>query len=191
MDRPVTHLTGEEALIAMVEHAVEQEDVEKIVDELRNGLCSLIRNDTVKLSAHLRECCGDHYARRLVHKDDEKGYSIIAMTWGKGQATPLHDHGGMWCVEGVWEGSIDVQQYELLEHTSEKFRFEKRNSFQAGRGSAGCLIPPHEYHRICNAGDETAVSIHIYGGNLTRCAVFEPHQGGWYVRKEKKLGLDL
>jgi hypothetical protein len=97
----------------------------------------------------------------------------------------------MWCVEGVWEGSIDVQQYELLEQASENFRFEKRNSFQAGRGSAGCLIPPHEYHRICNAGDETAVSIHIYGGNMTRCAVFEPGQGGWYVRKEKKLGLDL
>jgi 3-mercaptopropionate dioxygenase len=185
------NLTGEGALISMVDRAVVQGDVEKIVDDLRNGLCSLIRSGKVKLSPHLRECCDGHYARRLVYRDDDKGYSIIAMTWGPGQATALHDHGGMWCVEGVWEGSIDVQQYELLEQKKDHYRFEKRNSFQAGAGSAGCLIPPHEYHRIANASEETAVSIHIYGGNMTRCAVFEPRDGGWYTRKEKALGLDL
>ncbi len=26
------------------------------------------------------------------------------MTWGPGQGTPLHDHAGIWCVEGVVEG---------------------------------------------------------------------------------------
>lgn len=184
-------LRGAEALLSMVEHAVAQRDVEKIVDELRGGLCQLIRSGTVRLSPEFRQTCTDHYARRLVHRDENRGYSVVAMTWGPGQATPLHDHGGVWCVEGVWEGSIDVQQYELLEHEADRFRFEKRNSFQAGKGSAGCLIPPHEYHRICNPSEETAVSIHIYGGDLTRCSVFEPQAGGWYVRKEKSLGLDL
>jgi 3-mercaptopropionate dioxygenase len=185
------NVTGAQTLIAMADHAVAQGDVEKIVDELRNGLCSLIRSGKVRLPPLFHETCADHYARRMVHRDDQRGYSVVAMTWGPGQATPLHDHGGMWCVEGVWEGSIDVQQYELVEHDAERFRFEKRNSFQAGKGSAGCLIPPHEYHRICNAGDETAISLHIYGGDMTRCSVFEREQGEWYLRREKSLGLDL
>lgn len=185
------HVAGENNLIAMADRAVAQGDVEKIVDELRSGLCSLIRSGKVRLPREFRETCADHYARRLVHRDDQRGYTVVAMTWGPGQSTPLHDHGGMWCVEGVWEGSIDVQQYELVEHDAERFRFEKRNSFQAGKGSAGCLIPPHEYHRICNAADETAISLHIYGGDMTRCSVFERQNGDWYVRHEKALGLDL
>lgn len=184
-------LAGAEDLIAMAEHAVAQGDVEKIVDELRTGLCAVIRAGKVQLPDEFRHSCSDHYARRLIHRDDRRGYSVVAMTWGPGQATPLHDHGGMWCVEGVWEGSIDVLQYELVERGSQGYRFEKRNSFQAGKGSAGCLIPPHEYHRICNPGEETAISLHIYGGDMTRCSVFERAAGDWYERREKALGLDL
>ena len=185
------NVAGAENLIAMAEKAVAQGDVEKIVDELRSGLCAVIRSGTVRLPDEFRNAPQDHYARRLVHRDDRRGYSVVAMTWGPGQATPLHDHGGMWCVEGVWEGQIDVQQYELVAREEERFRFEKRNSFQAGKGSAGCLIPPHEYHRISNPGGETAISLHIYGGDMTRCSVFEREAGEWYVRREKALGLDL
>src|SRR5262245_37262262 len=184
-------IQGTESLIAMANRAVAHGDVEQIVDELRTGLCSLIRSGTVHLPPEFSHTCSDHYARRLVHRDDARGYSVVAMTWGPGQSTPLHDHGGMWCVEGVWGGSIDVQQYELIECQEDRYRFEKRNTFEAGTGSAGCLIPPHEYHRIANVGDDTAVSIHIYGGDMTRCSVFEPQTGNWYVRREKALGLDL
>ena len=184
-------IQGVQPLVAMADRAVAHGEVEKIVDELRAGLCELIRAGSVKLPEVFHQTCGDHYARRLVHRDDVQGYSVVAMTWGPGQATPLHDHGGMWCVEGVWEGCIDVQQYELVERRDERFRFEKRNTFQAGTGSAGCLIPPHEYHRISNPARETAISIHIYGGDMSHCSVFEPEDGGWYMRREKKLGLDL
>lgn len=182
---------GAEPLISLVDRAVKLGDVEKIVDELRSGLCTLIRSGNVKLPEEFNHCCADHYARRLVHRDDTRGYSVVAMTWGAGQGTPLHDHGGMWCVEGVWDGSIDVQQYELIEERAGRFRFEKRNSFQAGTGSAGCLIPPHEYHRIANPGTDTAISIHIYGGDMNHCGVFEPAGGDWYVRRERALGLDM
>ena len=35
------------------------------------------------------------------------------MTWGPGQGTPVHDHGGLWCVEGVVEGQIAVTRYDV------------------------------------------------------------------------------
>ena len=74
----------------------------------------------------------------------------------------------------MFKGSIEVQQYELMEHEETRFRFEPRGSFQAGIGSAGCLIPPHEYHSIRNASSKPAVSVHIYGGEMNHCSVFEP-----------------
>ena len=47
--------------------------------------------------------------------NDELGYTAVVMTWGPGQRTPLHDHAGIWCVEGVVEGRMDVTQYDLIE----------------------------------------------------------------------------
>jgi len=184
-------MSGTEALVSLVEKSLHGGDTEVIVNRLREGLCELISEGDMELPARLLETCGDHYARRLIHRDDARGYSIVAMTWGPKQGTPLHDHGGLWCVEGVWMGSIEVQQFELLEQQAGKFRFEKRGSFQAGIGSAGCLIPPHEYHTIRNAGSKPAVSVHIYGGEMSHCAVFEPANDGWFVRREKSLNLDL
>jgi predicted metal-dependent enzyme (double-stranded beta helix superfamily) len=184
-------MSGTDALVSLVEHSLAGRDAEEIVNRLRGGLCELISAGEVQLPARVLETCGDHYARRLLHRDDEKGFSIVAMTWGPKQGTPLHDHGGMWCVEGVCRGSIEVQQFELMEQKQERFRFEKRGSFQAGIGSAGCLIPPHEYHTIRNASAQPAVSVHIYGGDMSFCNVFEPANDGWFVRREKSLNIDM
>ena len=37
-------------------------------------------------------------------------------------------------------------QYELLERDGDRFRFRAAGGMHAGPGSAGSLIPPHEYH---------------------------------------------
>lgn len=182
---------GLEQLFELVEHAVGFDTVDATVDCIKSNLCRLIRGGVIDLPEHYCRPVDNHYARRLLKRDDELGYSIVAMTWGPGQRTAIHDHCGMWCVEGVWAGSISVQQYELAEHENDRFRFEKRNSYEAGRGSAGCLIPPYEYHHIENGCAETpAVSLHIYGGEMQRCNVFEDAGGGWYRRVEKPLGYD-
>ncbi len=114
------------------------------------------------------------------------------MTWGPGQGTPIHDHCGMWCVEGVWSGALEVVQYERLADDDGHCRFQPVGSIQAGPGSAGSLIPPHEYHSIRNPSEDAlAVSLHIYSGNMTRCAVFQPlPESHDYERCERNLGLD-
>ncbi len=181
---------GTEALVHLVDSALGAGSVEQIVDRLRGGLCELVSYGGMELPADLTSCCGDHYARRLVHEDLARGYSIIAMTWGPRQGTSLHDHAGLWCVESVWRGNIEVLQYELTEQREAMFRFEKRGSIQAGVGSAGCLIPPHEYHVIRNPTDRPAVTVHIYGGRMEACNVFEDTGDGWHRRNLKPLGLD-
>src|SRR5439155_3712542 len=53
------------------------------------------------------------YARRLLHRDPDGGYTIVVMTWGPGQKTALHDHAGIWCVECVVDGNMEVAQFDL------------------------------------------------------------------------------
>lgn len=184
--------SGLSELISLVDVAVDKDSVAETVETIKADLCRLIRSGRVDLPPALTRQVDGHYARRLVHRDQERNYSIVVMTWAPGQRTPIHDHSGMWCVEGVWGGSIDVQQYELKQSPGEdNYRFEARNSYEAGVGSAGCLIPPFEYHSISNpCQDNTSVSLHIYGGEMQCCNVFERQEDGSYKRRQLPLGYD-
>jgi len=183
--------TGSDKLIEAINTAVAQPTTPAVTDSLRNALCRLIRSQEVKLPDCVMETAGDHYARRELYRSDEHGYSVVAMTWGPGQGTLIHDHSGMWCVEGVWNGALEIVQYELLGHEADRYHFRPVGSIQAGPGSAGSLIPPHEYHTIRNPSDDAvAVSLHIYSGRMTQCAVFNPQGDDWYEKTDRKLGLD-
>ena len=180
-------------LIDAIDTAVSKPSTPEITDSLRNSLCQLIRGQEVKLPDCVFETVEGRYARRELYRSEDHDYCVVAMTWGPGQGTPIHDHCGMWCVEGVWSGALEVIQYERLADQDGQWRFQPVGSIQAGPGSAGSLIPPHEYHTIRNPSDDAvAVSLHIYSGPMTHCAIFKPVVGATqcYERTDRQLGLD-
>lgn len=182
---------GSRRLVEALDAAVRNDCTTAITDALRQTLCRLMHDEEVSLPNCVYEAASDHYARREIYNSEELGYNVIAMTWGPGQGTAIHDHCGMWCVEGVWHGQIEVTPYELVERDEELYRFESRGTMLAGQGSAGSLIPPHEYHTIRNPSDDAvAVSLHIYRGAMTSCSVFRQIKENWYDRDQRKLSLD-
>ena len=182
---------GRAKFIALVDHALSAGDKHAVTASLRTALCQLIRDADVQLPDCVHEPIVDHYARRELYRSAEHGYSVVAMTWGPGQGTPLHDHSGLWCVEGVWHGELEITQYELLEVMGDHARFRAAGGMIAGPGSAGSLIPPHEYHTIRNSNPETvAVSLHIYQAPMGCCAKFAHRDGEWYARETTELATD-
>ncbi len=186
---------GQAKFIAAVDAAVVSGDKHAVTAALRNALCALIRDNEVQLPCCVQDAIVDHYARRELYRSPQHGYSVVAMTWGPGQGTPLHDHSGLWCVEGVWHGELEITQYELLETNGDRFRFRAAGGMIAGPGSAGSLIPPHEYHTIRNiSADKIAVSLHIYQAEMACCAKFQPlvpdQTGEWFVREAATLATD-
>ena len=178
-------------LLAMIDDAVAGGDERATVDALRNGLCRAIRDRSIQLPDCCSERVDDHYARRELYRCEKTGYSVVAMTWGPGQGTPVHDHSGVWCVEGIWQGQLEICQYELRERDGDRFRFDPVGTQLAGAGSAGSLIPPHEYHTIRNASpDAIAISLHIYKAEMACCAKFVPQSGEWFVREDATLETD-
>jgi predicted metal-dependent enzyme (double-stranded beta helix superfamily) len=110
------------------------------------------------------------------------------MTWGPGQGTELHDHAGIWCVECVLDGELAVTQFDLVESRDDRYRFERRQSVRAGIGTAGCLIPPFEYHTLSNAlPGRSTVTVHVYGGEMDCCNTYRPDGSGWWSRIAKRL----
>jgi len=191
MSETVLDFRGRDALLAVVEQAYAQPDGEGLTRTLRDGLCHLIKSKAVSLPDCVFEPVEGHYARRELYACPERGTTIVAMTWAPEQGTPIHDHCGLWCVEGVWQGSLEITRYELEETDGERARFTRYETLTAGTGSAGSLLPPHEYHTIRNPSkDRIAISLHVYQKAMGTCATFTPIEGDWYLRGSKTLCLD-
>jgi predicted metal-dependent enzyme (double-stranded beta helix superfamily) len=190
-DCPDVDFPGHDKFIRALDDAVASGDEHAVTAALRDALCRAIRDPEVRLPDCVYASIDDHYARREIYRSPQLGYSVVAMTWGPGQGTPVHDHCGLWCVEGVWDGELEITQYELCERDGERFRFRAAGGMHAGLGSAGSLIPPHEYHTIRNTNArEVAVSLHIYQAPMQACAVFVPQSGEWFTRVDRTLCTD-
>ena len=178
-------------LVDRLDASVRLGEVHTVTSHVKTALCDLIRAHTLEIPDRFCRPHPDRYARRLLHRNEDLGYTAVVMTWGPGQQTNLHDHHGMWCVEGVIAGEMSVTRYDLIENVEGRYRFTLVEEVLAGIGSSGALIPPYEYHVLGNAlPDRNSVTLHIYGGEMDRCSIFEPEADGLWRRSEKRLQYD-
>jgi 3-mercaptopropionate dioxygenase len=101
----------------------------------------------------------DRFDSHHLHVEPDGSFSIIALVWRPGQVTRIHDH-LTWCVFGVIQGV----EYEELFGANRNRIGESANE----TGDVSGFAPPGDIHRIRNIGDTTAISIHIYGTDVTR-----------------------
>jgi predicted metal-dependent enzyme (double-stranded beta helix superfamily) len=180
--------TSTAGLIEKLDAAIRPEDIVATTERLKSLLAEMAAAGAIHLPERFYRPASDCYARRFLHRCEKRGYTAVVMTWGPGQSTPLHDHAGMWCVEGVIDGEIDVTRYDLQEQRDGRCRFERIEKIRAGVGTSGSLIPPYEYHVIANAlPQKPSVTLHVYGGEMNHCCIYEPLEGDWYSRAERKL----
>lgn len=175
-------------LIERLSAAVEEPTPEAITRRVKRELEDLLGHRALQLPARFTTPRADCYARRLLYQDPDGRFTAVVMTWGPGQGTPVHDHGGLWCVEGVVEGQMQVTQFDVRRE-GDRFQVSPVGApIAAGVGTAGRLIPPTDYHVLANAQpDATSVTLHVYGGNLTGCRIFTPDDSGGYVESVRAL----
>jgi predicted metal-dependent enzyme (double-stranded beta helix superfamily) len=122
--------------------------------------------DPSLLEARHCEPADDRYRQHLVHVHPAGRYSIVALVWRPGQATPIHDH-RCWCVVGVWRGLERETTYDLRDDSRSPY-LVKRKSVHSAPGEVSVLVPPQEdIHRVENSGTELAISIHVYGDDIS------------------------
>lgn len=183
--------TTPEELISRLREAVRGDDVQELTRRVQLELASAC-SAGLDLDDRFFVPAEGSYARRLLYRDPDEEFTVLVMTWGPGQKTPVHDHAGIWCVEGVVAGTMEVSQLELVsEDDAGRCRFEERGHLVCSVGSSGALIPPFEHHSLGNAlDDRVSVTVHVYGGEMDRCSVFEPQPDGSFLRRTKRLGYD-
>jgi 3-mercaptopropionate dioxygenase len=139
---------------AVAAHASWSDTAQLVAEQLRRHLPS-----PDVLTAEQRLGSPDGYRSHTLHVEPDGSFSIIALVWRPGQVTRIHDH-VTWCVFGVIQG---VEHEELYDAD---LNLVGRSDNQAGDVSG--FAPPGDIHRVHNTGSATAISIHIYGTDVTR-----------------------
>ena len=101
---------------------------------------------------------GERRARQL-HVEPDGTFSILALVWAPGQLTRIHDH-VTWCVFGVVQG---IEHEELFDDQLNLVGVTDNRP-----GDVSGFAPPGDIHRLHNITGDVAVSIHIYGTDVTR-----------------------
>jgi predicted metal-dependent enzyme (double-stranded beta helix superfamily) len=106
----------------------------------------------------------DSYRCHLLHVEPDGSFSVTAMVWRPGQTTPIHDH-VTWCVFGVTQG---IEYEELYAITADGTALREVGHNQNAMGDVSGFAPPGDIHRVRNIGDGVAISLHVYGADITR-----------------------
>ena len=111
------------------------------------------------LTAEQRLGSPDGYRSHTLHVEPDGSFSIVGLVWRPGQLTRIHDH-ITWCAFAVIQG---VEHEELFDADLHVVG-ESDNHV----GDVSGFAPPGDIHRVHNTGEETAISIHVYGTDVTR-----------------------
>lgn len=118
------------------------------------------------LEPEQREPDPSRYRQHILHAEEDGRFSIVALVWLPGQATPVHDHVA-WCVVGVHEGRECEVQYRVLTEGRDQYLLAIGESTHRA-GSLAVLQPPGDVHTVYNPGPELAISIHVYGADVRK-----------------------
>jgi 3-mercaptopropionate dioxygenase len=154
-----TRPTELDQLVTAVRGAVDApgdwtETAQLVAEELRRHLPT-----PDLLTAEQRAGSPDSYVGHTLHTEPDGSFSIVALVWRPGQLTRIHDH-VTWCVFGVIQG---VEHEELFD-ADLNLLGESDNHV----GDVSGFAPPGDIHRVHNTAAETAISIHVYGTDVSR-----------------------
>jgi predicted metal-dependent enzyme (double-stranded beta helix superfamily) len=154
--RPATRLSPLVAGIrlAVDSHADWAETAQLVADQLRRHLPT-----ADALTTEQRLGSPDGYRSHTLHVEPDGSFSIVALVWRPGQFTRVHDH-ITWCVFGVIQGVEHEERFDA------DLNLVGRSQNQFGDVSG--FAPPGDIHRVHNTADTTAISIHVYGTDVTR-----------------------
>jgi predicted metal-dependent enzyme (double-stranded beta helix superfamily) len=154
-------------------------DWQQTADRVARALGAELPDPAVILPAPLRRGDPAGYQSHLLHAEPDGTFSVSVMVWLPGQQTPVHDHVA-WCVTAVLQGREHEEIFALADGEladGELADGELADGGPALRltarsvnlpGSVSAFAPPGDIHRVRNTGDVTAISMHVYGADISR-----------------------
>ncbi|MGI5290764.1 cysteine dioxygenase [Nonomuraea polychroma] len=136
-----------------------QADPRTIAEQVADVLAET-KPDVDLLTVAERAGSPDGYTRHTLHT--EAAFSVSAVVWRPGQVTEIHDH-LVWCSFMVLQGAETETLYDI-----DGDRLVEIGERHRPAGSVSGVAPPDDIHRVRNTGDTVAITLHVYGADLSR-----------------------
>ena len=120
-----------------------------------------------------------HYTRNLI--DRTPLYELMAICWGVGQASSVHNHRDQNCWMAVPVGRLLLENFHLVHQDLQngRCRLEPLNTVEMNASQPCTVNPTDPVHRVVNPWEfnQRAVSLHLYSRPFDTCVVYSPEQG--------------
>ncbi len=136
----------------------------------------------------------------MLFADHRRHFSVRLFLWGPGEFVPIHDHNS-WGVFGCVAGKIEVLKYKREDDGPREgyARLTETQRFKLRPGETDFTLPLNQgIHQIGNPGEETSVSLSIYGRPIKRPYIngFDIYKRQIYrifspKTKKKKLAMEV
>lgn len=147
--------------IVVARNLPEGETAEQVAHYLRPAL----RQPGLLEERH-RQGSQDGYTQHVLHVEPDGSFSVVALVWLPGQATPVHDHVS-WCAVGVYEGQETETLYRLAGRKGRRALVVCGHTVNRS-GEVTGIAPPGDIHHVSNSGTTKAISLHVYGADIAR-----------------------
>jgi len=120
-----------------------------------------------------------HYTRNLIYKCDL--FEVMAICWGSGQSSAIHNHRGQSCWMATPIGRLRVQNYRLegRDEGHSTCHLAPTDYYDMDASRPGVVDPRDPVHSVANLPEfgARAVSIHIYSYPYSECEVYSLEKG--------------
>jgi len=183
---------GIRQIVREVENALALRESGAIVAALNTAMPALIAHYGAQLPAWAVQARRSAYRRIELHHCPVQGFQILALVWGPGQGTPVHDHRELWGIESVWQGELDVIDFAIKETAGELLRLEPSQVSRIPAGQSLGFTPEHGLHLCRNSAPrDVTISVHIYARALDAFNQYVDVGNGWYERREHVPALEF
>lgn len=129
---------------------------------------------------HLKPAA-DHYARNLVHAEEDGSMSLYCLVWTPGQWTPVHDHGA-WGLVGVVRGALQERAFirtDPMEREDNGIILRRGGTCVLSPGSVTTFVanPDHIHRAGVPRNADPTVTLHLYGRNMDRYNIYDLELG--------------
>lgn len=135
---------------------------------------------------HVAGQAAPYYRRIPLADHPARGYEALLILWPPGHATPIHDHAGLWGIELVLDGVLEVEAFALsLQQPAPRLVAGDRTML--GVGDQAAFSGAGYAHRCRNlSAQQPALSLHVYGGGLDAYRSFHRQADGDWVGIEQQ-----
>lgn len=153
-------------LVAAINRAIETAPAERLPLAVRDALRDHLPMAGL-LSAEQRKGQAERYTRHILYAHPQGLFTVMALVWRPGQSTPVHGH-FTWCSYFILEGDMQEDHFAWNPATecATLHGYVDRPRGDAVASHAGM----DQIHRLRNASDDVAISIHVYGVDGPRIA---------------------